>query len=194
VTGTIENPQVIESIVEVSIVGPKEFGIQARMPKDFQTRIQKHHADRRKNGHGTPPALWVDWIELEGPIQDGAVQTFRVEPEETVNVESAKWMKRLEENHQRYLGWKAGVDKAALAPENQQALEQIRKKYNITDLTNSIRLYQNADLLKGVHPMQGILDLRIPMMHRSLSGVVMTACMPTRNTMLNFPSATVVPT
>ena len=80
---------------------------------------------------------------------DQKILTFRVEPEETVNVESAKWMKRLEENHQRYLGWKAGVDKAALAPENQQALEQIRKKYNLTDLTNSTRLYQNADLLKG---------------------------------------------
>ena len=81
---------------------------------------------------------------------DQKVLTFRVEPEETVNVESAKWMKQLEKTHQRYLGWKAGVDKAALAPENQQALEQIRKKYNLTDLTNSIRLYQNADLLKGV--------------------------------------------
>ena len=81
---------------------------------------------------------------------DKKVLTFRVEPEKTVNVMSAKWMKRLEEAHQRFLGWKAGVDKAALAPENQQALEQIRKKYNLTDLTNSIRLYQNADLLKGV--------------------------------------------
>ena len=81
---------------------------------------------------------------------DQKVLTFRVEPENTVNVESAKWMKRLEDVHLRYLGWKAGVDKAALAPENQQALEQIRKKYNLTDLSNSIRLYQNADLLKGI--------------------------------------------
>ncbi|MAH13395.1 MAG: hypothetical protein CMO33_06595, partial [Verrucomicrobia bacterium] len=81
---------------------------------------------------------------------DQKVLTFRVEPEKTVNVMSANWMKRLEETHQRYLGWKAGVDQAALAPENQQALEKIRKKYNLTDLTNSIRLYQNADLLKGV--------------------------------------------
>ena len=48
VTGTIDNPQVIESIVEVSIAGPKEFGIQERMPKVFKTRMQKHHADRRK--------------------------------------------------------------------------------------------------------------------------------------------------
>ena len=81
---------------------------------------------------------------------DKKVLTFRVEPEKTVNVMSANWMKRLEKAHQRFLGWKAGVDKAALAPENQQALERIRNKYGITDLTNSVRLYQNADLLKGI--------------------------------------------
>ncbi|MED5281189.1 MAG: DUF1587 domain-containing protein, partial [Verrucomicrobiota bacterium] len=91
----------------------------------------------------------VDEAFARHASMDRKVLTFRVEPEKTVNVESAKWMKRLEEAHQRFLGWKAGVDKAALAPENQQALEQIRKKYNVTDLTNSIRLYQNADLLKG---------------------------------------------
>ncbi len=91
----------------------------------------------------------VDEAFARHASMDRKVLTFRVEPEKTVNVESAKWMKRLEEAHQRFLGWKAGVDKAALAPENQQVLEQIRKKYNVTDLTNSIRLYQNADLLKG---------------------------------------------
>ena len=75
---------------------------------------------------------------------------FRVEPENTVNVQSAKNMKQMEETYERYLGWKAGVDKAALAPENQKALEQIRKKYNLTDLADNKRLYQNANLLKGV--------------------------------------------
>ena len=91
----------------------------------------------------------VDEAFARHASMDRKVLTFRVEPEKTVNVESAKWMKRLEEAHQRFLGWKSGVDKAALDPENQQVLEQIRKKYNVTDLTNSIRLYQNADLLKG---------------------------------------------
>ena len=75
---------------------------------------------------------------------------FRIEPENTVNVQSAKNMKQMEETYERYLGWKAGVDKATLAPENQKALEQIRKKYKLADLTDNIRLYQNANLLKGV--------------------------------------------
>jgi hypothetical protein len=77
-------------------------------------------------------------------------KTFRVEPEETVNVRSAKAMKQMEEAYERYLGWKTGVDKAALAPENQKVLEEIRKKYKLTELTDNVRLYQNANLLKGV--------------------------------------------
>ena len=75
---------------------------------------------------------------------------FRVEPESTVNVQSVKAMKQMEETQIRYLGWKAGVDKAALAPENREVLEEIRKKFKLTDLTDNVRLYQNADLLKGV--------------------------------------------
>ena len=75
---------------------------------------------------------------------------FRVEPENTVNVQSVKNMKQMEETYERYLGWKAGVDKAALAPENQEVLEKIREKVKLTDLTDNIRLYQNANLLKGV--------------------------------------------
>ena len=75
---------------------------------------------------------------------------FRVEPENTVNVQSVKNMKQMEETYERYLGWKAGVDKAALAPENREVLEKIREKFKLTDLTDNIRLYQNANLLKGV--------------------------------------------
>jgi len=75
---------------------------------------------------------------------------FRVEPENTVNVQSMKNMKQMEETYERYLGWKAGVDKAALAPENREVLEKIREKFKLTDLTDNIRLYQNANLLKGV--------------------------------------------
>ena len=76
-------------------------------------------------------------------------RVFRVEPEETVNVQSLKNMKQLEETYQRYLLWKAEVDKAAQAPENQKVIEQIREKYKLDDLTDNVRLYQNADLLKG---------------------------------------------
>ena len=76
-------------------------------------------------------------------------QVFRVEPENTVNVQSRKKMKSMEETYKRYLLWKAEVDKAAQAPENQKVLEQIREKYKLDDLTDNVRLYQNANLLKG---------------------------------------------
>lgn len=75
---------------------------------------------------------------------------FRVEPETTVNVESLKAMRQMKETYDRYLLWKAEVDKAALLPENEEVLAQIREKYNLTDLTDSVRLYQNANLLGGM--------------------------------------------
>ena len=150
VSGTIENPEVIEIKVVIGTNTHPVLGIQERQPK--KTKFLREEFDRHKkeNGYGTPPAIWVDWIELEGPIKDTEVQTFRVQPEKTVNVESAKRMKQMEESYKRYLGWKAGVDKAALAPENQKAAEQIRKKYKVTQLIGNVRLYQNADLLKGI--------------------------------------------
>ncbi len=76
-------------------------------------------------------------------------KTFRVEPETTVNVQSRKNMAKMEEVQERYLLWKAEVDKAALLPENEEVLARLREKYKLDDLTNSIRLYQNANLLKG---------------------------------------------
>ena len=150
ISGTIENPEIIEVNVEFGERTPRAIGIQERQPKSAKLVREEFDRHKQKNGYGTPPAIWVDWMELEGPIKETAGQTFRVEPETTVNVQSAKDMKQMEETYQRYLGWKAGVDKAALAPENQKALEQICKKHKLTDLTDNIRLYQNANLLKGV--------------------------------------------
>ena len=150
VTGTIENPQVIESIVEVSIDGPKEFGIQERMPKDFKTRIQKHHADRRKNGHGTTPALWVDWIELEGPIQENQstkLEITRVEPEKTINPANEEYIKQVEARQERFKQWKKGVDEAAKSPKNQAIIAGIRKKDRLIDHPN--RFYGYAEHFKG---------------------------------------------
>jgi len=76
-------------------------------------------------------------------------RVFRVEPENTVNVQSRKNMAAMEETHKRYLLWKAEVDKAAALPENKDVLEQIRQQYKVDDLTDNLRLYQNADLLQG---------------------------------------------
>ena len=150
VTGTIGNPQVIESIVDVSIDGPKEFGIQERMPKVFKTRMQKHHADRRKNGHGTPPALWVDWIELEGPIQENQspkLEITRVEPEKTINPANEEYIKQVEARQERFKQWKKGVDEAAKSPENQAIIAGIRKKDRLIEHPNWF--YGYAEHFKG---------------------------------------------
>ncbi|MDC0373288.1 DUF1587 domain-containing protein, partial [bacterium] len=75
-------------------------------------------------------------------------KTFRLEPEDTVNVKSRKIMAKQEKTQKRYLLWKAEVDKVAFLSENEEALAQIREKFKIDDLRNNLRLYQNTGLLK----------------------------------------------
>lgn len=151
VTGTIENPQVIETIVEISIDTPKEFGIQERMPKDYGARVKKHYKDRNQNGHGTPPALWVDWIELEGPISDTSLtetKTWRVEPEKTINPANEKDIEAIIDAQARYTKWKGEVDKIKDTPENRAIIAEIAKTQQKL-VKHPIHFYRFADKLKG---------------------------------------------
>lgn len=68
VTGTIEEPEIIETQLEVGLDTQKEFGIQERQPTDGKSLRDAFNRDKRSNGYGTPPAIWIDWIELEGPL------------------------------------------------------------------------------------------------------------------------------
>ena len=68
VTGTIEQPEVIETQLEVGLHTQKEFGIQERQPTNTKSLRNTYNRDKRNNGYGTPPAIWIDWIELEGPL------------------------------------------------------------------------------------------------------------------------------
>ena len=78
VTGTLERPEVIETQLEVGLMTPKEFGIQERQPTNGKSLRDAYNQDKRKNGYGTPPAIWVDWIELEGPLPEtGPVSPLR---------------------------------------------------------------------------------------------------------------------
>ncbi|MEO2012832.1 MAG: DUF1592 domain-containing protein [Fuerstiella sp.] len=77
-------------------------------------------------------------------------RVFRVEPETTVNVQSLEKMRTLEETYERYLLWKAGVDKAAVAPENREVMDKLREKYPTLEEGSRVRLYQNANLLSGM--------------------------------------------
>ena len=70
VTGTIENPETIEIPLEVGSNTPREFAIQEKQPNNGNLKVlwDDHNKLKKENGYGHPPAIWVDWIELEGPL------------------------------------------------------------------------------------------------------------------------------
>lgn len=70
VTGTVEQPEVIETQLEVGLHTQREFGIQERQPTDRKSLRNAYNRDKQANGYGTPPAIWIDWIELEGPLAE----------------------------------------------------------------------------------------------------------------------------
>jgi hypothetical protein len=70
VTGTIEQPEVIETQLEVGLHTQREFGIQERQPTNGKSLRDSYNRDKRSNGYGTDPAIWIDWIELEGPLPE----------------------------------------------------------------------------------------------------------------------------
>ena len=150
VTGTEDNPEIIETTLEIGSKTQREFGIQERRPESNQKALSREfYRHKRENGYGTPPAIWVDWIELEGPITEDSVKTFRVEPEKTVNVKNVEIIKRLEKTYkEKWLPWKEGVDKAAKAAENQEIVAALRKKHPDYD-SNPVLKYKLAEHLKG---------------------------------------------
>ena len=68
VTGTIENPEIIETQVEIGINTPREFGIQERQPTNGKSVRNAFNKAKNSNGYGIDPAVWIDWVELEGPL------------------------------------------------------------------------------------------------------------------------------
>ena len=70
VTGTIENPETIEIPLTVGSDTPKEFAIQEKQPNtgNLKELWDAHNQWKKKNGYGHPPAIWIDWVELEGPL------------------------------------------------------------------------------------------------------------------------------
>ena len=150
ITGTEENPEIIETTLVIGSNTPREFGIRERQPEDSKRFLRNEFSIyKQKNGYGTPPAIWVDWIELVGPITEGSVKTFRVDPEKTVNDKNEEIIKKLEKTYkEKWVPWKEGVDKAAEAAENQEIVAALRKQHPDYDSNPTLR-YKKADLLKG---------------------------------------------
>lgn len=67
--GTVENPETIEFIVDHP---PNQRMSYMVSPRTHQGRGDKNlwTLNFYKNGYGTIPGSWIDWVELEGPITD----------------------------------------------------------------------------------------------------------------------------
>ena len=70
VSGTIEEPEIIEIPIEVRSDTLREFAVQEKQPNNGNLKVlwDEHNKLKKVNGYGHPPAIWVDWIELEGPL------------------------------------------------------------------------------------------------------------------------------
>ena len=79
ITGTIAQPQIIETQLEVGAHTTREFAIQERQPTDLKALWDAHNALKRSNGYGHPPAIWIDWVEFEGPLAAAEGQSMAID-------------------------------------------------------------------------------------------------------------------
>jgi len=153
VMGTIENPETIEIPLEVTSNTIREFAVQEKQPNNGNLKAlwDAHNTWKKENGYGHPPAIWIDWVELEGPLPEGesmASATYRIEPEKTINPQNEKSIKELEDSFSRFTKWQKGVDEAAKTPENKAIIAEIAKKEK--EILDPLRFYRFTDRLKGI--------------------------------------------
>ena len=130
ISGTIENPEIIEVNVEFGASTPRTVGIQERQPKSAKLVRNEFDRHKQQNGYGTPPAIWVDWMELEGPITEAVAtesRIVRIEPEKTINPDNDKQIAQIEDVYARFRQWQKGVDEAAKTAANQAKIAELRK-------------------------------------------------------------------
>lgn len=70
VTASQEEPQVLEVPVTITKTGTRTFGLRQRQANNRDAARFAFLQSQTKNGAGPEPALWVDWMELDGPVFD----------------------------------------------------------------------------------------------------------------------------
>lgn len=67
VTGTMDNPQILEIPVTVEQSGSRSFGLRQRQHNNRDAARAYFLRSQVQNKVGPPPALWIDRIEISGP-------------------------------------------------------------------------------------------------------------------------------
>lgn len=68
IKGTVDQPELIEFRVSVTKTSGRSFGLRLRQHNNRDATRAEFLQFQNKNKVGPPPALWVDWVEVEGPI------------------------------------------------------------------------------------------------------------------------------
>jgi hypothetical protein len=68
ITGSTTQPEVLEIPLKLNLNDRRRFAIREKQPQDPHAVFFIWDDARRKNGTGPTPCIWVDWLEVEGPI------------------------------------------------------------------------------------------------------------------------------
>jgi mono/diheme cytochrome c family protein len=80
ITGTVREPQILEIPISITTGGARGFWIYEKGIHDTNEKAHRFVFDAfHKNGVGPPFAIWIDWIEAEGPLGAESVPPALVE-------------------------------------------------------------------------------------------------------------------
>ena len=68
ITGTLDNPQIVEIPIEITSSKSREIGLRERQPNSRNAARFALKTAKKKGDATTKPALWIDWVEWEGPL------------------------------------------------------------------------------------------------------------------------------
>jgi len=125
ISGSTDSPQVIEVPVSISANGPRTFVLREK--RDVKLDHELFTTAQKATGVGPLSALWIDWVEWEGPLpkQMPAAKVTRIEPE-TRRAEVERGHLRFKYLNEQYAKWKAaGGD------------EQRLKEFDFTDKSHA---------------------------------------------------------
>ncbi|NBV34261.1 MAG: DUF1592 domain-containing protein [Proteobacteria bacterium] len=92
ISGTIDEPQIIELPVNITGSGPRTFVLREK--RDVKLDFDLYTAARKTTGVGPESALWIDWVEWEGPLAEpdppAIAELFVAQNPETPEAQTAR--------------------------------------------------------------------------------------------------------
>lgn len=150
VSGTIEKPSILEIPILLKSDGDRTFCLREKTDTKPEAAYSLWAEHFQKHGTGPKPALWIDWVELEGPTDRLRGQTavipagafkLRKDPEQWANKYMPVYAEGYAKRYAKFQEWCAGVDAAAQKPENVQVVAEMRADPR---LKNSPHIFYNG--------------------------------------------------